>query len=100
MTFLWPLILMPWKCIWVLQSLLMKLWVATLEMHPLILLLWRCVLEMHPVTALCVALIVCLIAKLVRWVHNWWRHFQLANLISDWHRDELNKRMRAKGLKP
>ena len=31
--------------------------------------------------------------------HSWWKHFQLANLISDWHRAELQLKMRKKGIK-
>ena len=38
--------------------------------------------------------------KFTKWLFTWWKHFQLANLISDWHRMELVVQMRKKGVKP
>ena len=38
--------------------------------------------------------------KILRSVHSWWKHFQLANLISQWHRSELQLKMKRAGIKP
>ena len=55
--------------------------------------------EWDPLMA--VGLFLCV--KLVNWVwkeiQHWIAHFSLANLISDWHREGLQAKMKAKGIK-
>ncbi len=41
-----------------------------------------------------------LFIKLLKWLWTWWKHFQLASLIAEWHRSELDVLMKAHGFKP
>ena len=56
--------------------------------------------EMDPVLALCAVLIVRLLCLFVDELVSWKHHLLLADVISSWHRDELKKKMKAKGIKP
>jgi len=55
------------------------------------------------VTALCLAVCLNLGWRVVCWLkrelNDWWCHFMLASLISDWHRADLKRKMKAKGIK-
>ena len=60
-------------------------------------------MEMNCVTAVC-ALVSWLLfwrlsCEFVDWFENWRNHFVLAAIISDWHRDGLRSKMKAKGIK-
>ena len=44
-------------------------------------------------------LVWCLVHWMVKQLVSWKRHFQLASIISEWHRDELRKKMKAAGVK-
>ena len=44
-------------------------------------------------------LLLCLF-KLFLWAHSWVKHFQLANVIADWHQTELKLKMKRAGIKP
>ena len=61
---------------------------------------WRLLLEMDPLNALCVVMLVRLVLWFVDEIVSWRHHFLLAEVISQWHRDELKKKMKAKGIKP
>ena len=55
---------------------------------------------MDPLNALCVVMLVRLVLWFVDEIVSWRHHFLLAEVISQWHRDELKKKMKAKGIKP
>src|SRR6056297_2249826 len=38
--------------------------------------------------------------KLIKCLFSWWKHWELAALISDWHRKEFKLKMKTKGIKP
>ena len=55
--------------------------------------------ELEPLMSVYLMLCVRLVCWMCGELNNWWCHFQLANLISDWHRDSLHVKMKAKGIK-
>ena len=42
----------------------------------------------------------CVVLKCWSWLHSWWKHWQLASLIADWHRSEFKARMKKAGIHP
>ena len=55
--------------------------------------------ELDPLVALCIVIVLKIVTWLVDEFVTWKNHLWLAAVISDWHRDELKKKMKAQGIK-